>query len=181
MFCSNAAPWKYRLEQDHTWATWDPVCEIYASFDRKGRLRLLIDEKGVITIFRGYSWDGCSPKFCFFDFLIGTPDGVVYEPTGKPKAYYASLIHDVLYQFLGKNMPYSRRTVDGYFLRLLAESEFRPRWIYWLAVRLLGGVTKWIKKWKRGWRSSNWESGELVEQWEVDLAKRQAEESQAPG
>jgi len=29
---------------------------------------------------------------------------------------------------------------DRFFLRLMEESEFGPRWIYWVAVRLFGGL-----------------------------------------
>jgi hypothetical protein len=42
------------------------------------------------------------PEVEFLDLcVIGTPDGVVNIHTMRPKAYYASLVHDALYQYLG--------------------------------------------------------------------------------
>ena len=38
--------------------------------------------------------------------------------TGRPKTYYASLHHGVLYQFLLCNIPLARTDVDGFSLRL---------------------------------------------------------------
>ena len=40
----------------------------------------------------GYSWDGCSPKFKIGNKIFGTPDF-------EEKTKYASLVHDVLYQY----------------------------------------------------------------------------------
>ena len=65
---------------------------------------------------------------------------MVHARTGRPKTYYASLIHDALYQYLPDGLPLERYHVDEFFLRLMKESDFGPRWIYWLAVRLLGGL-----------------------------------------
>src|SRR5687767_14262930 len=64
---------------------------------------LSINKKGWITVKcsnkRGYAWDGCSPKVNFLDFLWGTPDGKLDYRTEKSITYYASMIHDVLYQY----------------------------------------------------------------------------------
>ena len=55
---------------------------------------------GRLIIPREYTWDGCTPKFSILDiFVIGTPDGIKNINTGKPKTYFASLVHDVLYQY----------------------------------------------------------------------------------
>ena len=43
---------------------------------------------GAITVLAGYAWDGCTPKFNFFDVLSGTPDGVVDTRTGRSKTGY---------------------------------------------------------------------------------------------
>ena len=87
----------------------------------------------------GYAWNGCRPKVCVFDFLLGTPEGVVYAKTGRRKTYFASLVHDALYQFLPEDLPYRRRDADRFFLVLLGDSEFAPRWPYSAAVRLFAG------------------------------------------
>jgi len=103
---------------------------------------LKIDISGNITIKgsygNGYAWDGCSPKFNVLDiFLIGTPDGRINVNTGKPVTYYASLIHDALYQFR-KDLGIKRKVADKVFLYYLG--DFQLRFIYYAAVRLFGGT-----------------------------------------
>ena len=65
---------------------------------------LEIDNDGKITVKGsnpgGYAWDGCSPKWDFIDLIFGTPDGRLDYNTDKQITYYASLIHDALYQGL---------------------------------------------------------------------------------
>lgn len=86
----------------------------------------------------GYSWDGCSPKFNIYDMIFGTSDGVVDKRSGKPKAFYASMIHDVLYQFTDHG--FTRKQVDIIFLYLMKEYDFRPAKLYYHAVRTFGGM-----------------------------------------
>ena len=138
--CKDSVRWVYRLDRAFTWEGGPPVESERLFFDRKGRLRLVIGTNGSITVTAGYSWNGCSPKFCLFDLMLGTPDGVVHARTGHPKTYFASMIHDALYQFLPADLPYTRRQADEIFLRLMAESAFSPRRLYWLAVRVFGGL-----------------------------------------
>ncbi len=69
--------------------------------------------------------------------------------TGRPKTYFASMIHDALYQFLAQGLPYSRGEADRFFLRLMAESEFAPRYIYWFAVRVAGWLVRFTTAKKR--------------------------------
>lgn len=125
--CKNSVRWVYRLGRNFTWQSNHEVPEDYVFRDKSGAVRLIIEQSGAITVTRGYAWNGCSPKICVWDFLLGTPDGVVYARTGRPKTYYASLIHDALYQFLPDGLPVGRRDADAFFLRLLEESEFAPR------------------------------------------------------
>lgn len=140
MWCTDSVNWLYRLERNYSWESNHPIPEDLVFFDKGGAGRLIVETGGRITITRGYAWNGCSPKFCFFDILLGTPEGVVHARTGRPKTYYASLVHDALYQFLSDGLPLRRRDVDRFFLRLLEESQFAPRWIYWVAVRLFGWI-----------------------------------------
>lgn len=142
MLSSNTVKWLYRLDANYVWESGWIIAEDKFFLDSTGVVRLIIEKGGRVTVTRGYAWNGCSPKMVFLDLLIGTPDGAVYKPTGRPKAYFASLVHDALYQFLGKDSPIKRRQADDAFLRLLAASEFRLRWIYWLAVRI-GGRFVW--------------------------------------
>ena len=138
---SNAAPWIFRLSRSHSWQSPFRLDRDWAFQDKDGHTRLVISGGGLITVTRGYSWDGCTPKFYFLDLVFGTPDGVVDKRTGRPKTYYASLIHDALYQFLPDGLPLSRAQADECFLRLMTDSQFALRHVYWLAVRIFGWLT----------------------------------------
>lgn len=102
----------------------------------------------------GYAWDGCTPKFEFLDIYIGVPDGTHREQTvfcgddyntsWVPKTYYASLVHDVFYQFKA-DIPVSRKTADLIFLRLMQRANFKLAYPYYLAVRAFGWM---FGKWK---------------------------------
>ena len=63
---------------------------------------------------------------------------MVDSTTKQPKTYYASLVHDALYQFLLDDLPLKRWQADRCFLRLMTKTGFAPRYLYWGAVRLLG-------------------------------------------
>jgi len=152
MFCTQDVRWLYRLERSFSWDSGHPIPEDMAFRDRRGRVRLVIEHTGRITVLRGYSWNGCSPKLCVFDVLLGTPEGVVSSVTGRPKTYRASLVHDALYQFLRDGLPISRGDADRFFLRLMAETGFAPRRLYWLAVRLFGRLVWRAKRRARGWQ-----------------------------
>ena len=150
--CRNSVKWLYRTEENFGWDSELDIPEDMVFRDEWGSVRLVLERGGCITVTRGYAWNGCSPKFCFLDLLIGTPDGVVHARTGRPKAYFASMVHDALYQFLEADSPLTRRQADDCFLKLLAESDFMLRYIYWAAVRLFGWLVYGAKKAKRGWR-----------------------------
>lgn len=138
--CKNSVRWLYKLERNLTWESGHPVPEDLVFRDKSGVVRLIIEQGGRITVTRDYAWNGCSPKFCVFDILLGPPEGVVHVRTEKPKTYYASLVHDAFYQFLPDGLPLKRHHADRFFLLLLAEAEFAPRWLYWGAARLIGGL-----------------------------------------
>lgn len=154
MWCKDGAAWLYRLERNFTWDSGHSVPKDLVFRDKGGTVRLVIETSGRVTVMRGYAWNGCSPKFCLFDILIGTPDGVVHVGTGRPKAYFASLVHDALYQFLPLSAPLTRADADWVFLRLLAESDFAPRRLYWLAVRLFGWIVRLGQKRARQWKGT---------------------------
>ena len=150
-----AVRWIYVLEGDfvhnilnHLPTGWD---KSYAFFDRKGKCRLEIHSNGDARVLSGYAWDGCTPKFSIFDILVGTPDGVPNERTKKPKTYYASLVHDVLYQFLEINPDVPKAAADKIFLELLARDGFAPRYIYYIAVSAFGGLSHRFTRWKRSY------------------------------
>jgi hypothetical protein len=101
-------------------------------------------ENGNITVYgtntsskgkSGYAWDGCSPKFPFLDFILGTPDGVINLLTEKPKTYYASMVHDILYQYRDTIKPkISRFQVDKLFYQELKKGNFRWAFPYFVVV-----------------------------------------------
>ena len=72
--------------------------------------------------------------------IIGTPEGEINPETGKSKTYYASLIHDALYQFSEDlKDKISRRQADKEFHEMLRAEKFRPADIYYAAVRIFAG------------------------------------------
>ncbi|HAN19955.1 MAG: hypothetical protein A2X13_10940 [Bacteroidetes bacterium GWC2_33_15] len=109
---------------------------------------LKVEADGTITVKGsnglGYAWDGCSPKFNFLQFTCGTPDGMLVFETCKPITYYASMFHDVLYQYK-KEIDITRKETDKLFKENLKKANFIWWWLYYFAVWAFG----WIKgKWK---------------------------------
>ena len=161
MKCNNTVNWLYYNEEHFPWLSDLKVNQDYVFRDENGIVRLILETDGKLTVMRGYTWNGCSPKGCILDLLIGTPDGAVYKPTGKPKTYYASMVHDALYQFLNTDAPYTREEADTCFLQLMEESEFILRGIYWLATRLFGRSVWHGKRKFRKWRGEGIPVGSL--------------------
>lgn len=91
---------------------------------------------------RGYAWDGCSPKMLKIkDMYFGTPEGVLNYDTGQSKTYYASMVHDVFYQF-NKDVRslVTRKEVDREFYNILKRDGFRFARAYYYGVRTLGCI-----------------------------------------
>lgn len=119
---------------------------------------LRLDQDGSLLIKNGYAWNGCSPKFLLLGMVFGTPEGAL--PTrkekseviknlheldicrfslDKPKTYYASLVHDALYQIAEKeNANMSKDYTDRLFFSILKAYRFKPAKIYYLAVKVFG-------------------------------------------
>ena len=101
---------------------------------------LTVEENGTITVAAEYAWDGNSKKLNVFDlFVLGTPDGIVDVRTMKPKTWYASLVHDALYQYYGYH-GIARKDMDAIYRALAREANFAPAELYWLIVRICGGL-----------------------------------------
>lgn len=108
-----------------------------------------LDKDGIVTVkgahYKGYAWDGCSPKFKIKDVYIGILEAVLNFDTGQSKTYYASLIHDVFYQFSKDVRPFiKRKEVDREFYSILMRDGFRFAKLYYRAVRLFGWMF-WYK------------------------------------
>jgi hypothetical protein len=126
-----------RRIKDFTFSGGDGFIDISPVPDGSSNITIL----GSNPKYKGYAWDGCSPKFQILDLIFGTPDGAISENTGKAVTYYASMVHDVLYQFhdeFGKKI--SRKQVDLIFIDELEKGQFIPARMYYLMVRALGGI-----------------------------------------
>lgn len=150
--------WIYVLENDYKIEITLPLPEKYpagcAFEDKNGKRWLEIDAEGKPKILANYAWDGCTPKYAIWDIVFGTPDGIPHTKTQKPKAYYASLVHDVFYQFLDSGLTISRKEADQYFLFFLKRDQFGPKWIYYYAVRTFGFFFRLFTRWKREYKGS---------------------------
>jgi hypothetical protein len=105
-----------------------------------------MQEDGSVIAKKGFAWDGCTPKWVVFDLMIGTPDGATDGSTGKPKTYYASLVHDILYQFAPRDQV-TRLQADLEMLYQMEKTNFKLKKLYYRVIRLFGG--KWWKKYSR--------------------------------
>lgn len=142
MLCNNTEKWLYKLPHNFVWKSPFTQDKDWAFQDKNGTTWLKLLRDGRIVIMQDYSWDGCTPKVCFLDILFGTPDGAVDSTTGKPKTYYASLVHDALCQFQPADLPLSRAQIDKCFFLLMQETNFTLRYIYYAAVRMFGWFTQ---------------------------------------
>lgn len=129
-----------RLRLEENYLFWD---------EKKKKVRMVILKDGRIFLKPKYAWDGCTPKFCLWDIYFGIPDGAVHSDTLKPKTYYASLFHDALYQYLEKDRPYTRKDGDRVFLEIMGKYNFRLKCVYYLGVRIFGGLARLISKYLR--------------------------------
>ena len=149
--------WIYILDQNYTYNIANRLPANFSTgqgcafVDQNGIRRLEIHPNGDAVVLAGYAWDGCTPKLAIWDIMIGTPDGIPNMQTQRPKAYYASLMHDVFYQFLDNQLPLSRSSIDQIFLEILERDDFAPRNIYYIAVRLFGGLFHAFSRWKRSY------------------------------
>lgn len=106
---------------------------------------LKLEKNGTVIVKgtnkKGYAWDGCSPKVKIKDVYFGTPEAVLNYDTGKSKTYFASLIHDVFYQFSKDVRSFiKRKEVDKEFYFILKKDKFGFAKVYYVAVRLMGWV-----------------------------------------
>ena len=148
---------------------WDKSCQIWKLekfVTLKTEIRgveyesdyLRLAKNGDLAIKRGYAWNGCSPKTAIMGMVFGTPEGALpkvrekyairkkleemgYAPLNwnKPKTYYATLIHDSLYQISDRHAEkMDRKTADQIFLAFLKAFRFPPAKLYYLVVRIFG-------------------------------------------
>jgi hypothetical protein len=114
-----------------------------------------LDLDGMITVKGanglGYAWDGCSPKWKLKEMYFGTPEAVLNNETRQSRTYYASLIHDIFYQFSNEVKGIiKRREADEEFYNILKRDGFKMARLYFWGVRCFGwiwwGKPKILKK-----------------------------------
>lgn len=106
---------------------------------------------------RTYAWDGCTPKFFFYWFMIlGTPDwwnknvtvqyiddqnNISSKTVFWQLAHHASLVHDALYQYLNV-IPINKKDVDELFRKMLRDAGMNAliALIYKTAVCMFGAA-----------------------------------------
>lgn len=137
-------PYLWTLEEDyHVSLGFTIAIEKMDFHDNKGNKWMTIDYD-TLTIYKDYSWDGCSPKFKIGGKIFGIWDGTKIahiingdEIDVDSQMKYASLIHDVMYQFLD-DIPLSRKDVDSIFLKDALNANFIFSWLYYCFVRVFG-------------------------------------------
>ncbi|MBL8509325.1 MAG: hypothetical protein JNM11_12690 [Chitinimonas sp.] len=121
--------WRYVLEQDFVWESPHLAGVTWSN-------EWVVIQDGRIRVREGYAWDGCTPAWSVLGLVyIGTPDGAEY--LGKPAAYYASLVHDVLCQWR-LLIPITKAAVLGLFYEMLKARQFRLAGLYVAVVARLG-------------------------------------------
>lgn len=132
--------WKFRLDEPFMFQGDKNLDRGYYIYDASGRIVAGIESDGLIFAEVGFCWNGCDPTIQVGDFFIGTPDGAIDQITGKPKTYYASLLHDILCQLIRQNkrFPISRLEADQAFADLLKRDGFKHHALYYRIVRLFG-------------------------------------------
>lgn len=125
--------WLFTLPSDYVYESNLKLSRDFIFYSERGQLLVSVDISGKITVYSGYAWDGCTPKFKLGEYVLGISDG--YPINNLPATYHASLIHDVLYQFL-HDLNIERADADKIFLDLM--SDFRYKYVYYYVVRLFG-------------------------------------------
>ena len=123
--------WRYKLDAPYSYKS--PLLAGVFFENEWGEI-----EDGIITIFAGYAWDGCSPALQVGPIWLGPPDGALLMD-GRPQAYYASLVHDYLCQYRA-DVPIRKAVTVALFREMLIKrgfSQLRAS-IYANAVKLFG-------------------------------------------
>jgi hypothetical protein len=123
--------WKFKLDRDfkidlNNYYVYPKDCSFYEEINGI-RVKVGYIKNAVLRIFKGYEWDGCTPKFDLFGKLIGIPD---FKGT-----YNSSLVHDFLIEFHDQHS-LTRKEIDYIFEDIMRDEEFKLRWIYSTGVHL---------------------------------------------
>ena len=137
----------YTLESDYQYNTDRFSSKLHGISFKNEYLEIICNGPGDvdINVFTNYAWDGCTPKFKAFGVVFGVSDGPINPETGKPQAYYASMLHDVLYDYSreiakenGCRISDILYVADDIFYDILRRDGFRRARLYYWAVRRFG-------------------------------------------
>lgn len=93
----------------------------------------------ILTIYKGFQWDGCTPKWKIGKFWFGVPD---FYSTRIP-----SCVHDVLCNNLDLDcLGITQEQADDVFYNLLEETGSDLTDLYYTGVNTLGPIYLWLKK-----------------------------------
>jgi hypothetical protein len=104
-------------------------------FDEINGAKFFVGEikDGVLTILKGYEWDGNTPKFRLFGKILGIPD--------FPETWEASLVHDFLIEYCRQHN-ISRKATDLIFEGILREKRFILKPLYSSAVHFFRPISR---------------------------------------
>lgn len=140
----SSANWLYRLDKPFSVQTLlRPHRSYYLTDSLVTRPLAELRPDGLLMIYEGFAWDGCTPKVRLGQYLVGVWDGFKQKNgVPVPDTYYASLIHDALCQLLGLYpiTEFDRKAVDLEFKAQLARDRFVYQELYYGAVRAYGVV-----------------------------------------
>lgn len=121
--------WKFRTDKDYSVNLYQYYHKFsdYTFYDTIDGAKQVVGyiKDGVLTILKGYEWDGCTPKFKLFGKLFGVLD---FDRTKE-----ASLVHDFLIEYKAQHS-IGRKIIDIIFESILKVNKFKLRWVYASAV-----------------------------------------------
>lgn len=103
-----------------------------------------LSKEGIFRLRPPFYWNGATPKVNFIGITWGTPDGALNMATMKPATYYATMVHDALYQ---SDIPITRRQADECFVYLARRDGFKLWKLYNFFNRTFGGF---YRRWNNG-------------------------------
>lgn len=113
-------------------------------FKSGNKVTAKLKSNGLLEVYDGFQFDGCSPKFKITigskTFIFGTPDGCIGQD-GYPLLFHAALKHDVLCKMFKQcGFIYSRKTIDKEFQKDLKKVKWKWRGLYYSAVRVYAKI-----------------------------------------
>lgn len=134
----------YRVDKTYSYEVPEYKGLHYELKDISGKLLAKLYPKGILEVYDGFTFDGCSPKFKITvgnkTFIFGTSDGCIGQD-GYPLLFHAALKHDVLCKMFKQcGFVYSRKTIDKEFQKDLKKVKWKWRGLYYSVVRVYAKI-----------------------------------------